>query len=64
MKLTDTSTGYSVVLVICLKKTQKDLKVNMVEILFMKATHLTSIVIVAVMIGERMVTIVDFEMLG
>ena len=64
MKLTDTSTGYSVVLVICLKKTQKDLKVNMVEILFMKAAHLTSIVIVVLMTGERMVMSVDFEMLG
>ena len=49
---------------ICLKKTQKDLKVNMVEILFMKATHLTSIVIVVLMIGERMAMSVDFEMLG
>jgi hypothetical protein len=45
-------------------KMQKDPKVNMVEILFMKATHLTSIVIVALMTGERMVMSVDFEILG
>ena len=63
-KLTDTFTEYSLVLVICLKKTQKDLKVNMVEILFMKATHLTSIVIVVLMTGERMVMSVDFEMMN
>ena len=35
----------------------------MVEILFMKTTHLTFIVIVALMTGEKMVTSVDFEFL-